>query len=216
LSWPTSTIGTRSYVETNLATDPAMLRYWERTKALLSTALTMRPGSRNELEPRCLSLTAEAKRRWIEIHNYIEADMAEAGDFSSVRAWASKAPAQVLRIAGVLTLIEQPDSGVIDIDHIDRAAILVNHYLAEAARIVGTNSVPKSIRDAESLLAWCHANNIEHLHSAEALQKGPNSIRSKPIFDEAISQLERAQWAELVKDGLIIDGKHRRRVWRIR
>lgn len=216
LSWPTSTIGKRSYVETNLTADPAMRRYWERIKALLSMAPTMRPRSRNELEPRCLLLTAEAKRRWIDIHNIIEADMADAEDFSSVRAWASKAPAQVQRIAGVLKLIERPDSNVIDIDDIDRAATLVNYYLTEAARIVGTNSVPKSTRDAESLLAWCHANNIVHLHSGEALQKGPNSIRSKPVFDDAINQLERCGWAIPIDDGLIIEGKHRRRVWHVR
>ena len=176
----------------------------------------MRPDSRNELEPRCLSLTAEAKRRWIDIHNVIESDMAAAGEYSSVRAWASKSPAQVLRIAGVLTLIEQADSGGIDIDHIARAATLVNHHLAEAVRIVGVNSVPKPIRDAESLLAWCHEGKVRHLHSAMALQNGPNAIRSKANFDAAMTELERCGWASSIDGGLVIDGKHRRRAWLVR
>jgi len=133
-----------------------------------------------------------------------------------VRAWAPKAPAQVLRIAGVLTLIEEPDKGVIGIERIDRAAILVSHYLTEAARIVGTHSVPKAIRDAESLLAWCHDAKVRHLHSALALQNGPNAIRSKANFDAAISELERCGWALPVDGGLDIEGKHRRRVWIVR
>jgi hypothetical protein len=216
LSWPTSTIGSRSYVEVDLTVDPAMRRYWNCIRQLLSTAPTMRPESRNELEPRSLSLTPEAKRRWIAVHNVIETDMADAGDFSSVRAWASKAPAQVLRIAGVLTLIEQPIAGVIDVEHIDRAATLVNHHLAEAVRIVGVNSVPKSIRDAESLLAWCHESRITLLHSRQALQMGPNAIRTKTNFDEAVSELERCGWATPVEGGATIEGAHRRRVWAVR
>ena len=216
LSWPNSTIGKRAYVETDLTADAAMRRYWNCIRGFLSTTPTMRAETHNELEPRSLSLTPEAKRRWIDVHNVIEADMTDAGASSSVRAWASKAPAQVLRIAGVLTLIEGPASGVIDAEQINRAATLVNHHLTEAARIVGTNSVPKSIRDAESLLSWCHDSNIAHLHSAAALQLGPNAIRSKANFDQAIVELERCGWAIPLPGGLAIDGKHRRRVWLMR
>lgn len=216
LSWPATTIGTRAYVEVDLSTDPAMLRYWMQIKELLSRTPTMRPGSRNELEPRRLTLTSGAKLRWITFHDGIEADMADAGDWASVRAWASKAPAQMLRVAGVLTLIEQPDTGVINVEQIERAATLVNHYLTEAVRIVGTHSVPKSIRDAENLLKWCHESHIELLHSGAALQLGPNAIRAKPDFDQAINELDRSGWATKIDDGAVIDGKHRRRVWSIR
>jgi hypothetical protein len=216
LSWPTSTIGKRAYVETDLTADPDMRRYWNCIRGFLSMPPTMHPECRNELEPRCLSLTAEAKCRWVDVHNVIEADMADAGASSSVRAWASKAPAQVLRIAGVLTLIERPVCGVIDAEHVNRAATLVNYYLTEATRIVGTNSVPKSIRDAESLLAWCHENRIPLLHSRNALQMGPNALRTKRNFDEAVSELERCGWVTPVEGGAVIDGAHRRRVWTVR
>jgi hypothetical protein len=79
LSWPTSTIGARAYVETDLTADPVMRKYWTCIGRLLSTVPVMRPDSRNELEPRSLSLTADAKRRWIDIHNVIESDMADGG-----------------------------------------------------------------------------------------------------------------------------------------
>jgi hypothetical protein len=216
LSWPTTTIGTRAYVETNLSTDAAMLSYWDRMRSLLSLTPIMRAASRNELEPRLLSLTREAKRCWVSIHNVIESDMADAGASAGIRAWASKAPGQILRIAGVLTLVEQPDSGVIAVEHIQRAATLVNHHLAEAVRIVGTHSVPKPIRDAEGILNWCHVSGITFLHSALALQLGPSAIRSKDVFDEAIKRLDDAGWASRIPEGMVIDGKHRRRIWSIR
>jgi len=216
LSWPASTIGTRTYVETDLSADSAMRRYWDRVGEFLKRTPALRPDTRNELEPRCLALTPEAKRRWIDIHNLIEIDTAEAGSWAGVRPWAAKAPAQVLRIAGILTLIEQSDCGVIEVDHIDRAAVLINHYLTEAVRIVGTHSVEKAIRDAEALLAWCHEGKIQYLHSAEALQRGPTCVRTKANFDDAIAKLSGAGWAETVPDGMVIDDKHRRRVWRVR
>jgi hypothetical protein len=216
LSWPSSTIGTRTYVETDLSTDPSLQKYWDTVGKFLEKRPALRADTRNELEPRSLSLTPEAKRKWMGIHNAIEADMAESGAWASVRAWASKAPAQVLRIAAILTLIDSPDSAAVDVGAIDRSATLMNHYLAEAVRIVGTHSVPKAIRDAEALLAWCHQGNVEYLHSAAALQMGPASVRSKANFDEAIAKLEGAGWVDPLPDGMVIDGKHRRRVWQVR
>jgi hypothetical protein len=49
-----------------------------------------------------------------------------------------------------------------------------------------------------------------------ALQNGPNAIRSKTNFDAAMTQLERCGWATPIDGGLVIDGKHRRRVWLVR
>lgn len=216
MSWPASTIGTRQYIETNLADDPALIRYWRTMRELLSERPQLRQGSRNELEPRTITLSPDAKAQWMAVYTAIERDMADAGAWVSVRAWASKAPSQVLRIAAVLTLAECRDIGVIQADTIDRAALLMNHYLSEAVRIVGTNSVPTDIRRAEQLLAWCHAENVRQLHSGAALRLGPNAIRTRQAFDAAVGELERAGWATPVMGGAMLDGAHRRRVWIIR
>ena len=216
MSWPASTIGTRTYVAADLSADGAVLRYWQVMRELLERQPTLRPETRNELEPRTLVLPADAEARWVTIHNAIEEEMADAHEYAGIRAWASKAPAQVLRIAGVLTLVSDPDAGVIRTEAIDRAAVLVDHYLAEAVRIVGTHSVPKSVRDAEALLDWCHAERISLLHSRAALQFGPGVIRTRQVFDQAISELERTGWVHRIEDGAVVDGAHRRRVWTIR
>jgi hypothetical protein len=133
-----------------------------------------------------------------------------------VRAWASKSPAQTLRIAGVLTLIEDPDAGVIQADAIERAAALTQHHLREAVRIVGTASVPADIRRAEALLDWSHRQRITYLYSRAALQFGPGCIRTSSAFDDAIKVLERTGWAIRVEGGHQIDGAMRRRAWIIR
>ncbi len=216
LAWPTSTIGVRVYAEADLSTDADMARYWTRMNDLLRRDPSLRHGTRNELEPRCLSLAPNAKALWIEVQNAIEADMGLRGDFASVCAWASKGGAQVLRIAGVLTLVNDADAGVIHLDMIEQAARLTLWHLHEAARIVGTAAVPVEVKHAEALLVWCKEHRIERLHSGAALNRGPNCIRTRQTFDAAITELERSGYAEPIEGGAVLDGKHRRRVWQIR
>lgn len=213
LAWPTSTIGSRDYVEVDLYRDTDLGCYWSRMRELLARPLPLRAETRNELEPRSLALSPEAKRLWIVLHDSIERDMRDGGDFASIRAWASKAPSQVLRISGVLSLVANSEAHSIDADNLDRAATLMAFHLSEASRIVGTCAVPPAIRNAEALLAWCHQTRRKLLHSGAALQFGPSAIRHKQVFDTAIGELERAGWATSIKDGCEIDGRHRRRAW---
>jgi hypothetical protein len=216
LVWPASTIGHRPYVEADLGTDPDLTRYRGHILALLKHETRLRPGTQNELEPRLITLTPEAKRLWVAVHDAIESDQKDAGTFASVRAWASKSAAQTLRIAGVLTLVEDPSAEVINAETIDRASALTLHHMREALRIVGTASVPPDIRQAEALRDWCHKERIIYLHSRAALQRGPNSIRTSTIFDSAIAILVRTGWALKLDGGHQIDGAMRRRAWIIR
>ena len=160
-------------------------------------------------------MDADAKKTWKDIYDAIERDLSDSGPWATVRAWASKAPAQVLRIAAVLSLVENPNTGAITADAIARAGLLVNHYLSEAVRILGTSSVPASIRHAEQLLEWCHSTERKYLFSSAALQSGPNVIRTTPAFKSAVGELERTGWAKRIEHGMVIDGVHRRHVWKI-
>ncbi len=214
VAWPTSTVGLRPYVEADLSRSPALVRYWSRMADLLTTAPTLRPDTRNELDPPSLSLAPDAKARWIQVANAIEADM--AGDFASIKAWASKGAAQVLRIAGVLTLVEEPGARVIRLATIDRAAILALHHLGEAARVVGTASLPPKVKHAEMLRAWCWETGRHFLYSRDALRLGPGPVRTNDAFTEAVEALEATGWAEYVEGGMALDGAHRARVWKVR
>lgn len=214
VSWPATTVGTRSYCDADLSVDPALARYWSRMRDLLTTTPPLREGTRNELEPRALTLAPDAKAYWVDVHNAIEADM--AGDFASVRAWASKAASQVARIAAVLTIVEEPGANVIRRETVERAAMLALHYLREAARVVGTASVPAKVKHAEALLAWCRETGRDRIYSTDAQKYGPNCIRTNDTFTAAVETLEAAGWAEYVEGGDEVDGRQRARVWRIR
>lgn len=215
LAWPETVIGTRDYVGEDLHDNPAVRRYWAKVHALLNRDYPLADGKRNELEPRALGLTADAGALWVQFQNATEHALAEGGQFASVQAWGSKAGAQVLRVAGVLTLFDNPDAGAIERDAIERAAELVLWHLSEAVRTVGTAAVPREVQDAEALLDWCHKERVTLLCSADALQFGPGCIRTKRAFDAAMQELERAGWAVPVEGGAVVGNKQRRRVWRI-
>lgn len=214
VAWPQSTIGMRPYVDVNLSRDPALARYWSRMRDLLTAPLPLRHGTRNELEPRALVMSPDARARWIEIANAIESDM--QGEFAGIQAWAGKAASQVARIAGVLTLVEEPGAGVIRTEAVERAATLALYHLREAARVVGTASVPAKVRHAEALLSWCRVASRTLLYSSDALRNGPNCIRTSETFTAAVEVLEAAGWAEFVEGGAVLDGRQRARVWQVR
>lgn len=214
LAWPASTIGGREYVDVDLSDDSDLARYWQRMRDLLETAPTLRQGTRNELQPRALVLAPDAMAYWIEVKNGIEHAM--AGAYAGIHAWASKGGSQVARVAGVLTVVENPSAGVIQLDAIERATGLVLYHLDEAARIVGTASVPATIKHAEMLLAWCWETGRTLLYSSDALRNGPNAIRTRDAFAAAVEQLDTAGWAAWVDGGADLDGRHRAQVWAIR
>lgn len=214
VAWPQSTIGTRMYREGDLSRDPALLRYWSRMRDLLTAAPILRDGTRNELQPRALVMAPDARARWIAVADAIEADM--RGEFAGIQAWASKAASQAARIAGVLTLVEEPGAGVIRLETIERAAVLTLYHLREAARVVGTSSVPARVRHAEALLEWCRDTGRTRLYSRDALRNGPNAIRTNEAFTAAADVLEAAGWAVFVEGGAVMDGRHRARVWDVR
>lgn len=215
LAWPESTAGRRPYVAESLVDDAALVRYRGRLSELMGSPLPLTEGQRQELAPRLLVLTDEAARVWRGLHDKVEAGMGPGGSFAAVRPWASKTPEQVLRVAGVLTLIDQPAAELIEASTIERAADLALWHLNEAARLAGTAELSPEVRDAEALLGWCHETRRLHLHSGAALRLGPARIRERERFAAAMGELERAGWAERIGGGMELDDKHRRNVWRI-
>src|SRR5690606_2765037 len=166
-------------------------------------------------QPRALRLSADAKAAWVQLHDAVEAGMKPGGQFATVKPWASKTPEQALRIAGVLSLLESTGAQEIDAPTIGRAAELALWHLNEAARLAGTAELSPEVRDAEALLGWCHETGRTLLYSRDALRLGPSRIRERETFTRAMGELERAGWAEPVEGGAVLDGRHRRHVWRI-
>jgi hypothetical protein len=216
LSWPVSTIGSRLYLQANLRDEPTLIRYQARAADLLNRDLPLAPNSQNELAPPALALSPDAGQLWRDFHDAVEAEMKPGGKFATALAWASKTPEQAVRVAGVLTLFDNPDGLEVDAATMDRAIELALWHLGEAVRLVGTATVSREVRNAESLLAWAHERNHRLLYSTLALHGGPACIRENRNFIDAMGELERTSWATRVEGGTVVDGKRRKNVWDIR
>ena len=216
VAWPQSKAGQRIYMRENVCDAPGLLAYGHAMRKLLDSALPYREGSRNELAPRDLPLSNVAFDMWEAFHNEINAAMGPAGTYSETRPWASKMPSQALRIAGVLTLFEDPRATEIGPDTMQRAQRLALWYLGEAVRLADTAKVDDDTRDAEAVLQWCWAKGRHDVHSAELVRLGPAKTRVSAVLLRRMAILERAGWAIRHDAGYVLDGAPRTHSWRIR
>jgi hypothetical protein len=215
IAWPESTAGSRPLVSESIRDDPALIRLAARLGDLHRLPMQYVDDDSRELNPVPLRLTADATAAWREFHNLVEAGMAPGGAYATCKAWASKTPEQCMRIAGVLTLVEDPAAREIDAPAIERAAEIALWHLDEAVRLAGTASLSVEVRDAEALLAWCHETGRLVLYSGAAMRLGPSRIRENKRFTQAMTELEKTNWASKREGGAIVDGKQRRHVWDI-
>jgi hypothetical protein len=215
LAWPEGTAGRCKYQAESLRDDAAMQRLESVLSKLHWLDLPLADGEQQELNPRALRLSDEAFTYWRNVHDNVESKCGPLGKFAQVKPWARKTPEQVLRIAGVLTVLENPAAQVIEVGAIERAAELALWHLNEALRLAGTAALSPEVLDAEALLNWAHTTGRRFLYSTDAMHKGPNRIRERDVFVVAIGELERAGWAVSVDGGMTLGGKHRRHVWSI-
>lgn len=215
IAWPESTVGTRTYVPRSPLADPGMQRYCHKLAELLALPLPVDDTDPVQpLRPRELPLTDDAAAAWVAYANEIECEQGPDGTHRQVQPWASKSAEQALRIAGVLTLVEDPRAEVVALPAVTRALVLARWYLDEALRLVGTASTPKPVRDAEMLLGWIRSRGLEAVYTQRLLHEGPNALRNKATLDAAIEVLVAAGWLAPM-DGARLDGKVRKRAWRV-
>ena len=106
--------------------------------SLLESPMPVVEGTRNELSPRLLELSSEAKLLWIEFYRFVEKELCEGKKFFLIIGFASKPAEQLLRVAGVLTLIDRTDAPSIPSSTVAEAATLMQYYLSESLRLFNT------------------------------------------------------------------------------
>jgi hypothetical protein len=196
---PQSLAGTRTWKEPTDHIGEATRRYVAVILALLERPALAANGAGNELTPRALALSAQAKAAWVAFHDRIEAAMAPDGALEGLRDVASKAAENAARLAGVLTIVENPDATSIGGETMAKGCDLAAWYVAEALRLSGVHRQSPSLRNAFRLLEWLQAKGKAAVNLREVMQFGPSGIRGKADAEAAIGKLEEHGW--LVKEG---------------
>lgn len=204
LTWPKSR-GFREYTAADLNDAPEYQAYCARLRELLDVPLPLATGTRNELSPRPLPLSADAKKIWLVIYEGVERGREDGGDYADIRQFASKAPEHVLRIAGVLTLYKDPNAAEIDYPELAAAGNLVAYYLAELRRIIGCREDNREIETAEKLLNWIYGTGRDFLSLRHIYRNCvPTAIQTKKSAMPYCRLLEQHGYLIPIKGGMTL------------
>lgn len=203
MTWPTSLAGQRSYQAVDLSKDAALKRYLHRLSALFHQPWSLSADGALRLSP--LSLSPLARRRWIDLHDAIEAQLGEFGELASVRPSGSKAADNLLRVAGILAVVEE--SSVVEVDHIQRASSLVGYYLTEIQRLTEQEPVCRVKEEADRLLRWLQVKDWKRFSIRDLNRNGPRFARkSSRHAAKLLVELVDHQW--LITDGHTFEVRH--------
>ena len=216
VSAPVSTAGTRFQREEKPDTAPALKRYNARMLEILQTPLPLAEGKRNELQPRCLAMSAHAINVWRNYADHLEGQLGPNGEMDAIRGLANKLPEHAARLAGVLALVENINASSITADHMRSGIALADHYAAEALRLFGANKVNADLKLAQRLLDHLHANWTEPAVSLpDIYQRTLNAIGDKATAARMVRILEDHGWLRGIPGGATINGERRREAWSI-
>jgi Protein of unknown function (DUF3987) len=213
---PDSAMGTRMGHEPSPESDRGMARYGARLFAILETPLSLIAGKTNELEPRQMLLSPSARRVWIGFAKHIEAMIAPDGELRPVSGLANKLPEHATRLAAVLTLVRDIDTGEINAAEMAAGIELAQHYADEALRLHGGRRISGDLRLAQRVLDWLLRQWPEPAISLPDLyQLGPNAIREGATARKIVGILEEHGWLKKISEGAEIAGVRRREAWQI-
>jgi len=123
-----SLVGTRTFDKPEVGAD-AIEEYNGLIRKLLDGVF-----DRNTEETE-LTLTADGRAAYIEFSQSIEVKLGDDGELKFMQDWCAKLPGQMLRIAGILALCDRKRQ--IDIDIVNRAAVIASWFVENAAAVFG-------------------------------------------------------------------------------
>jgi Protein of unknown function (DUF3987) len=177
ISEPDSLVGQRPWKEPQASDRESLAKYSAAILDLLCKPISLKPGTRNELQLPVLKLSVEARRLWINFSNHIEHEIGPGKSLVSIRPFAAKAAEHAARIAAVITMVENPNATEINQEQLAAAIEIVNYYLEEALRLAAVNE-DGAIALAEDALKWIKAQGVQTLKLRDLYSSGPNAARS--------------------------------------
>ncbi|MCV2422730.1 DUF3987 domain-containing protein [Paucibacter sp. DJ4R-1] len=213
VAYPASTAGTRLFRNEKAEETPAAAAYVNRMTALLGGNWPI--NEFHELQPQHMGIPGAARTLWVQIHDQIETSI--SGELKPVRGLASKAAEHMARMAGVFTLIDDPRATAITEDAMQRAALMIEFYLAEALRLSGVQPQHDKADQASMLWDWLKMRNKKHISLPELVQFGPAKLRKAETMRRAMDVLADHYMVRKVPDGIVeFEGKARREAWEVR
>ena len=216
-SRPDTLQGTRFQTEPDAASRPAIAAYSSRILELLRSEPNYIDGPRSGLNPRVLKLTPAATSIWLDLADQIERELKPgSGKYAPVKEFGAKLLEHITRIAGVLAVVDDPDTMSIDLDVLERAATIGAFFIEEELRITNGAAVPPELQRAEKLRVWLNSYDEDFIGASHLLTHGPSELRTSSLVREAIGILVNEGWLTRANEPApLVRGKPVKEAWRI-
>ena len=199
MSAPESLIGTRLHKEPPTEAKPTLAAYTKKVLAMLETPYPLAEDTKNELEPRPVSFSAEATKLFWEFADESEKAMAQGGEYESIKPFAAKIAEHAARLAA--TIAGYNDVKVRELGREDflRGVDLATYFANETKRIFESSWANPNLLLAQKLLDWLRNEWKQPTIAArEIYQYGPSAIRDRNTTLAAAQILVDHGWLEPV------------------
>lgn len=125
---PESTMGERLYADAPPEAKTTIDDYHHYVLTILQTQPPKNMNHEDELEPRLLCLTPQAKTALIAYHDAVEVELGEAGQLHAISGFGAKLAEHAVRLTGVMAFIVDPAINELDETAINRGIELSRYY----------------------------------------------------------------------------------------
>lgn len=160
-SKPPSLMGTRLYADVELENDPVYTQFCDQLAALASLEWKINPDT-GGMEVRTVRMSPEAKKIWVAFYNSAELSAKAGGDAEAHEGYVTRFPEQVMRLAALLAMLDDPNVEHISEQVMERAVALGGYYLTSALDAFKVMPANKDEMDAKTLLDWM-INKLDEL-----------------------------------------------------
>src|SRR5471030_1592306 len=179
-SQPSSLLGSRQFDEIELDDAPLYQQYCQKITELASLPWETNPHTEG-VQTRTIRMSPGAKATWVAFYNALERAAGPNGDMAGHAGYVTRYPEQVMRMAALLAMLDDPHAETISEDVMQRATELGHYYLDSAMHAF--NDVPASMdeHNAEILLDWMRSKlsalNIPAIPVRMMYRHGPRCAR---------------------------------------
>jgi hypothetical protein len=213
---PEPASGTRMFRPPSPASETAIRHYGARLLDVLERSLPVAEATRNELAPRTLPLSAEARGMWVAFADHVEVRLRAGGELEVVRGLANKLPEHAARIAAVLTLIGDIDAAEVGASEMQAGIELAEHFASEALRLFAASKINGDLLLAQRLEKWLLTYWGEvNISLPDIYQRSLNAIGDQATARKLVSILEEHGRLKRIEEGATVDGVRRRDAWYI-
>ena len=210
---PQSIAGTRFYNGLDLTFDKSVIRYHSLIEKLLLTPPPV--NYKGTLTPRSLNVSRDAKALWMDAYNAIEAQLAPKMELVNIKPTAAKTAEQIIRIAGVLTLVDDPNANNIGAECMERAIQIGSWYLKEALRLTQSSDANCDFVIANKVKDWIIDKELK-LVTVNCINKNKVAkLNSAKRGREILNLLEDNGWLIRLPADTMVGGKAVKESWRL-